>query len=177
MEAVEFTCTRDDFLRAQRLAQTVRLRGRGFLTVLVLCVGVIGVMLVLMHGGDHAPIAYGLIAGAQFVALIALWMVFNRFLLLPVVSRRQFSQRKEFAEALRFEIRPSAIAVTSKNGVNAIPTTDFLKWTRNDHTLLLYRSDNMFNFVPLRATTDAFRAALLAELERAGVPKAHFSNS
>jgi hypothetical protein len=52
-----------------------------------------------------------------------------------------------------------------------------VKWTENRRAILLYRTDQTFNFIPRRALTDAFRAALMAELERAGVPKARFANS
>jgi hypothetical protein len=93
------------------------------------------------------------------------------------MARRQLSQLKEFRAQFRVEVRSPRIVLSTKNGVSEKPTEDFLKWAENDKAILLYRSDRQFNFMPRRVVGEAFHRALLAELNRAGVPKAGFSNS
>ncbi len=178
VEPLEFTCTQDDFVQAQRLHHTLVLKGRRF--IITIGSGAVGLGLLLaitVPSPDTNPVEYGLVCAASFVGVIAIMTSFNRFFFLPRAACRQFMQQKEFRGLLKIAVDPPSIGITSKNGFSKIPTDDFIKWAENRKVILLYRADRLFNFIPKRVVSDLFHSSLVAELTRAGVPKAKFSNS
>ena len=178
VDAVAFTCTKADFLDAQRLHHTLALRGRRFL--LVVAAVTVVVTIAFMFGRRSTGIQ-DLVDSLPFVAmffcLLALQILVTRLFVLPYNARRQFSQLKEFRGPMKVGVSSPRITVATKNGSSEIPTEDFLKWAENGKTILLYRSDRLMNLVPKRVASEVFRQSLIAELTRAGVPKAGFSNS
>jgi hypothetical protein len=179
MESVEFTCTENDFLQAQRLHQTLYLRGRRFALWMgpATLVMIAFIWSTAFASGYAHPMESGLLFGVMYLVLMALLIAANRFVALPRTSRRQFLQLKEFQAPLEFEVSPPVIGVTTKNGFAKVPTEDFLKWAENNKVVLIYRSDRMFHVIPQRAVTEAFHTSLMAELARANVSRARFSNS
>ena len=178
VEPIEFTCTENDLLDAQRLHHTLTLRGRRFLIrTAAIAVALAGVSMIVRQKADAETLAYGLAFAAIYACVIVIAIVVTRLVTLPRAARRQFSQQKEFRGPMKVGINPAHIAVTSKNGFSNTPTEDFLKWAENGKSILLYRSDRLFNLVPKRVVSDAFHRSLMAELTRAGVPKAGFSKS
>jgi hypothetical protein len=119
---------------------------------------------------------YGLTCAVVYLCFMASLILVNRFFVLPRAARRQLSQLKEFGGPLKFGVSSPHIVLTTKNSFSETPTEDFLKWAENGKSILLYRSDRQFNFVPRRVISEAFHRCLLAELTRAGVSKAGFSN-
>jgi len=178
MEATEFTCREEDFLHAQRLHQIVALRGRRFAVRIGVVACALGLLFAVVEPGEAIfRVSSGLALAAVYVGVMSIFVLAGRFFFLPRVSRRQFLQRKDFRGVIAYEIQSPRISVTYKDGGAQTTTEDFLKWAENRTTILLYRSDNMFNFIPKRAVSDAFYAAFVAELARAAVPRAGFQNS
>ena len=178
VESIKFTCTQDEFRQAQRFHHTLPLRGRRFVTRISLFAIGLGLFFAILTPGDAINRVEGALLGAaMFLGVMAIFVLVNRLVFLPRASRRQFSQRKDVQASVKFDIRPPKIGITSKNGFSFTPTEEILKWAENGSTILLYRSDNLFNFIPRRAINESFYADLMAELTRAAVPKARFSNS
>ncbi len=174
MQVIEFTITREDFIGAQRLHQVVCLTRRWYLVRVALVAGGLGLLFAVLAPSGDSRIVWGLVVATIYIASMAFLVVLGRLVFLPINSRKQFSQRKDLGLPLSYTVEPSFISVTTKNGFSKMPTADFLKWSENSKSVLLYRSDNMFNFIPKRAIDDAFHAALIDELARARVPKAGF---
>lgn len=175
---IEFTCTEKDVLDAFRLHETTTLRGRRFLVLAA--AGTVGVAYLSMNWGKNAGIAglaYGLAGAAIFLCLMAIIIVVSRLFALRRSARRQFSQQKELASPMKVAVHPPRIAWTTLNSFADTPTENFLKWAENDKSILLYRSDRLFHLIPKRVVSDDFQRSLAAELKRAGVPRAGFSNS
>lgn len=178
LEQVEFTCTQADLLDALRLHQALSMKGRRFLIRIAAGAFVIAVIFMVMQGSMYAyAFAYALICVASYLCLIAVLVLVNRLVGLPRAARRQLSQHKELGGALKVGLRSPRIVVASKNGHSETPTEDFLKWAENSRSILLYRSDGLFNILPKRVVGDEFYRGLMAELARAGLPRAGFSNS
>jgi hypothetical protein len=178
VEEVEFTCSERDFLDAHRLHHTLSLKGRRFLfLVSMIGIAVFGISMIGGDIGKSTTWIHALGAFAPFIFLLAILILVNRTLFLPRMARRQFLQNKEFRNPFKIGVRPPHIVLSSKNGFHATPTADFLKWSDNSKCILLYRSDRMFNFIPKRVLGDALHQKLIAELNRARVPKSGFSNS
>ncbi len=180
VEPIGFTYTVADFLDAQRLHHTLSLRGRRLLIRVAAILIAVSAAVVFASGewkeGVHA-IEFGLACAAIYLCLIAVLILMARLFVLPRAARRQFSQLKEFGGPVKVGVSSPHILFTTKNGFSEIPTEDFLKWAENGKSILLYRADRQFSFVPKRVTSEAFHRSLVAELTRAGVPKAGFSNS
>ena len=177
-EPVEFICTEADFLDAQRLHHTLSLRGRRFMIRTGTMVAVLAVAITIASGNAGIEaFEYVLICAAIYLGLITILILVARLVILPRSSRRQLSQLKEFGRPLKVAVSSPHIVLTSKNGISEVPTEDFLKWAENGKSILLYYADRHFNIVPKRVISGAFHRSLLAELARASVPKAGFSNS
>jgi hypothetical protein len=142
----------------------------------VICVGLFLGFLGFSPWGLYGAF-FGLAGAAFYISLMAVLICVRRFFSLPRSARRQFGQRKEFGDRMKMEVRPGEIVMTAKSGFATRPTREFVKWVDNSKIILLYVSDGLFHFVPKRAVSEEFRAALMAELARAGVPRAGFSNS
>jgi len=178
MQASEFTCTPEDFLQAQRLHHTLSLRGRRFFTRIGLWSGALAlVFAILAQRRGLNPVVAGLAVAVSYAVVTSILILTTRIFSLPRNSRRQFLQRKGFGGIMSYEIRSPNIVVKSTSAFSETPTEHFLKWAEDKKTILLYRSDNMFHFIPKRAIDDGFYAGLKAELARAAVPRAVFSNS
>jgi hypothetical protein len=181
MTSIEFTLTPEEFLQAMRLHHTLSLKGRRFalgLGWIAFVLAVVAVVLALTtRSGPVRGMEYGLLMiGASFAAL-AVQIAINRVVFIPRASHRQFNQLRALKAPTKYEVQPLVIAVTTLNGFANIPTEDLVKWAEDRHVLMLYRTDRSFNVIPRRAMDGGFHDALIAELARAGVPKASFRNS
>jgi hypothetical protein len=178
VEPIGYTCTQADLLAAQQLHHTITLKGRRFLigaatpAVMLAVVFTIG-----FRGAGISAIEDGFLCAALYLSLVAVQILVTRLVVLPRAARRQFLQLKVFGGPLKVGVSSPRIVLTTKDGVSEMPTEDFLKWAENGKSILLYRSDRQFNFLPKRVVSPAFHQSLVSELTRAGVLKAGFSNS
>ncbi|HWE47389.1 MAG TPA: YcxB family protein [Caulobacteraceae bacterium] len=128
-------------------------------------------------GADRTAITAAFVMLASIIASQVIFFVLAAVIGVPLSSRHMLKQQKGLRYPLTIEVAPPRIVITNENSNSRSPTEDFLKWAENGKVLLLYRSGRSFNTVPKRVASDAFIAALKAELARAGVPKASFKNS
>lgn len=182
VEPIGFTCTQADFLDAQRLHHTLNLSGRRFLIRLAAWTVSITVVLavvssVVQRSTGLEALGLSLTFAAFYLCLMAVLILVNRLVVLPRAARRQLSQLKEFAGPLIVGVSSPRIVLTTTHGSSEVPTEDFLKWAENGKSILLYRADGQFNLIPKRVVSEAFYRSLVAELTRARVSKAGFSNS
>lgn len=181
MNAIEFTLSEQDFLQAMRRHHTLSLKGRRFAFALgwiALVLAGVGVALALSTNSSVADaVSYGAIMVGAGLGVLAVQIAINRVFFIPRGSKRQYGQLKALSAPTKYEVLPPVIAVTTLNGFANIPTEDLIKWTEDKHVLMLYRTDRSFNVIARCAIPEAFHAALIAELARAGVPKASFKNS
>ncbi len=177
MGTIEFTCTLEDFLAAQRLHHSVCLTGRRFWVRIGVAAVAVGAVIFALSSQRLHKAEDALVGVAVYLSVLLILTIINRLFFLPRNAKRQLNQNKSFRNSMKYEVTSSSICVKAGNSISDTPTEDFLKWVDDKNAILLHRSDNMFNFIPKRAVDDAFYAALMAELARASSPRARFANS
>jgi YcxB-like protein len=102
--------------------------------------------------------------------LVLVFYGFMRFFWLPRFAKRVFAQQKELHENTEISWGPDGFTAANSTGRTTLPWADFHGWKRGKTMLLLYRSEAMFNFLPLAEPAYA-RAAdeMIRHLRAAGV--------
>jgi hypothetical protein len=111
----------------------------------------------------RAAVVAGSIAGGIIVPnLLGAW-------LFPRRIRRIYRQQRTLH--LDYVVRwdADAMVAASENGHNVTPWRDVLRWREDAHTVLVYHSDLLFQFIPKRAASEAQLASLRGAAEAAGV--------
>jgi hypothetical protein len=170
MKPIEFTLTAQDLLQASRLHYARSLFGpRAILFAIAFALIASGSALILSPDESGGFAIWCVIAA--YVLAMAFLVLLIWYVILPMGARRQLNQKKELGSPQTFDVQSPFVAITTSYGFAKIPTEDLVKWTESKRIILLYRADRQFNLIPKRAITAAFHAALVAELERAGVRK------
>ena len=82
-----------------------------------------------------------------FVAAI-LFLIVNFAVYLPWKTRRIYRQQKALQRELTYRFDDSGVFASNENGQSTTPWGDYLKWKQNDHMILLYLSDCMYQMIP-----------------------------
>ncbi len=95
----------------------------------------------------------------------AMWFVW-----LPRFSKRVYAQQKDLRDDTEIAWDAEAFSVTSDSGQSRLAWDGFHGWKRTEDMLLLYRSEAMFNFVPLKDAAFVKAAdEIVGHLQAAGV--------
>jgi hypothetical protein len=105
-------------------------------------------------------------AWALFAALIAVWFLAARYVLLPRKARRLYRQRKAFQRPFEVSWDEAGLTMVSSSGTVTTPWSDFLKLREGAGVVLLYLSDTQFHIIPARAFVDTAAADAFAALVR-----------
>ena len=171
MEKLVFTPTEDDLRSAYKMHFR---RPRGMQLVAMIATGLaISVVLSAMDGfsdGSKAlnlmivMIIWATLITAIIFLVIQLWWI-------PRLSKKLFSQQKDLH--LQTEIWWDDDKFYSKNeqGEAHLRFADLVKWQANEKVILLYRSDQLFNFLPVRIFRSYAHAdGIIRKLQNARVP-------
>lgn len=133
----------------------------------------VGIVMAALGGFDNMNQALGLIVGmtiwAGIVALvmsilIPIWWV-------PRHSKKTYKQQKDLRLETTTWWDDEKLYSGNKQGHAHLTFADMVKWRANDKIILLYRSDQLFNFLPTRVFNDpAHKDGLIRRLQDAGVP-------
>ncbi|WP_422343918.1 YcxB family protein [Parasphingorhabdus sp.] len=133
----------------------------------------LGVVMAGFNGFDDVQQAIGLIIGMTIWAgAVALIMT----LLLPIwwvprYSRKIYKQQKDLHLETTTWWDDEKLYSGNAQGHAHLTFADMVKWRADDNIVLLYRSDQLFNFLPARIFSDAaHKNGLIRRLEDAGVP-------
>lgn len=94
-------------------------------------------------------LAHGAGAGAAIGQLVTLYLI------LPRKVRRLHSQQSDPAFPFAYSWDADAVYAEGKSGNLQRPWKNYHKWKENDHIILLYHSDNLFEMLPKRWFNDA----------------------
>jgi hypothetical protein len=170
--SLTFTPAEADLLAAYRLAYPSLSSPRiiGFIAF----GAVIGLAIAGIDGFRNARESLIMIGAMTLWAIVVLFVIVVgvRLIWMPRYSRRIFTQQKDLQSPITLEWTDTHFITTAHGGRVEIAWTDFYRWRRNEAMLLLYRSEALFNFVPI-GNPEAAKAAdeMQALLEAAGVVK------
>ncbi len=91
---------------------------------------------------------FGIFEVAYFLAIG--YFILNYTVILPWSARRMYRQQKALQREMHFRFDDSGASASSEIGNSDIPWGDYLKWKKNDHMILLYISDRMYQMLPRR---------------------------
>jgi hypothetical protein len=129
---------------------------------------VVAVITELEKPKDIMLMVGGMLAWALAISLFL--YLFTRFLWLPRFVRRVYTQQKDLQRETDVIWDATGFTAENANGKAFLQWEHFHRWRRSKSMLLLYRSDALFNFLPLH-DPDFAQAAdeMIAHLQAAGV--------
>lgn len=171
IEKLIFTPSEED-LRAAYGLHINQMTGKRF-GYFVLFGAFVGIAIAATDGFDNMPRVIGLIAGMTlwagvvaglFTLLMPIWWV-------PRLSKKIYKQQKDLRLETTSWWDDHKLHSSNEQGHANLNFSDMVKWRADEKVVLLYRSDQMFNFLPARIFKDeAHRGGLIRRLQDAGVP-------
>ena len=178
---IHITYGDDDLIKAHDQHWWRSFRGLRFARVVLVAGLILGVFygyLAFASGEDVTNIILSGVGGFLVVVLmLALLSLLNRYMLLPRSARKAMAQMKEYHGPWEFAIADHKLSIKTPRGEASLPFTDFLKWSEDETTVLFYRTDRLFNFLPKQQAGEEFLQGLREELAAAKIPYAYFGNS
>lgn len=159
-----FTTTPTDVTAAYRAyLRWADTRPRGFLSTAV--VGLLSSVAVLVFNG----------AMTAWVFLPAVGVVLARVILrlltyacVPRLARRTVGQQKNLQQEMRVELSESGLRAITATQDSYVAWVDYMAWSQDRHVIMLYQSDRLFQFIPMRAVTAS--AQEVFDRKMVGVP-------
>jgi hypothetical protein len=137
--------TAEDYIRARRLG----MRPRPVLRYVGCGVAVLFLAFIVWQGydafvGSRSGSDFWMLAGlaAYFLALF--------YLIIPWRTRRHFNQQKTLHGVAELEFTDTHFIGSSMHGSFKMAWSDFHKWKKNDHLILVYQSAVLMHMIPLR---------------------------
>jgi hypothetical protein len=132
----------------------------------------LGIIIVFFDKSWGKPQGWATIAVSLTWSLVVLLAItsFVKFIWMPRFSRRIFDQQKDLRQVVTIGWDDERFTTSADSGTTHTKWVDFHKWRREKDVFLLYRSDALFNFLPLD-NAERIAAALSFEekLKSAGV--------
>jgi len=169
-EKLVFTPSEEDL----RAAYSLHMKQQGFKRIgyFLLFALAIGIAMAAFDGFEHGPRALGLIAGMTIwggvvalimTILVPIWWV-------PRLAKKIYRQQKDLRLETTTWWDDEKLYSSSEQGHSNLTFADMVKWRADDNIVLLYRSDQLFNFLPARIFKDpAHQDGLIRRLNDAGV--------
>ena len=178
---VEFTYTPQDFIDAQNLHWLRAVLGWKFLRTILILGSLLSLLYFYLAYLSDESISTMILSGLAGFAFSAVFLVvlstINRLFFIPRSQRKAFSQMKEYTGQNSFTLNDETILITTLRGQTELPYTDFVKWTENQKTVILYRTDRLIHFIQKSKTETSFQKFLIGNLAQAKIPSVNFWNN
>ncbi len=170
MEKIVFTPSEQDLMSAYGL-HIGRYSGKRLIWMLAIGL-MIGVGLAVMDGFSD-PFA-SIITILSMVIWAAIVVAIIQFLIprywVPRLARKTYAQQKDLRLETTTWWDDEKLFSSNEQTKAHFEFVDMVKWLANDDTLLIYRSDHLFNFLPVRVfRNNAELDALIRRLQDAGI--------
>ena len=170
MAKIFFTPSEEDLLAAYNL-HIRRYSGKRMMWMLVIG-AIIGLTLAAMEGFDDPMVSFvtilSMIIWAAIVVAIIQIMIPRYWI--PRLARKTYAQQKDLRLETNTWWDDEKLYSSNKQANAHFEFVDMVKWIANEDTLLIYRSDHLFNFLPARIFRNkAEMDALIRRLQDAGV--------
>lgn len=170
MEKIVFTPSEQDLLSAYRL-HLQRFNAKRLVWMIVFGAA-IGIAMAAIDGFSDPFTSVVLILSMMLWAIIVVALI--QFLIprywVPRLARKTYSQQKDLRLETTTWWDDEKLYSSNQQTKAHLEFADMVKWTANDDTLLIYRSDHLFNFIPSRVFRNKAEIdALIRRLIDAGV--------
>jgi hypothetical protein len=119
---------------------------------------------------DVMLVTIGMLCWALVVTLVIYLTI--RYFWIPRFARRVFAQQKDLQSETEISWDDRSFVAANANGSGSLPWADFHRWKQDEAALLLYRSEALFNFLPLSEPAFVQAAAeMVGHLRAAGVKR------
>ncbi|MBA8878328.1 YcxB family protein [Phyllobacterium myrsinacearum] len=101
-------------------------------------------------------------------AFILFWMIGYYPILYsvcPIVARRNVAQQKNLQQEWRTDFTENGLRAVTPTQDSFVSWSDFIGWSQNSHAFIVYQSDRLMQFIPLRALTPDMHAILQTKLQ------------
>jgi uncharacterized membrane protein (DUF485 family) len=123
--------------------------------------------------GDTSPNEMTKVMGGMVVygvVVIMILQIIIRWIWLPRYVRRVFKQQSDLHQDINVEWDDTYFVTRTPNSHVQTPWKDFHLWDRDEHVMLLFRSEALFNFFPIDDNEKSSAADQIeAHLVKAGV--------
>lgn len=170
MEKIVFTPSEEDLLGAYSL-HIKRYSGKRLIWMLIIG-AVIGFALAAIDGFEDPFVSIitilSMIVWAAIVVAIIQFMIPRYWV--PRLARKTYAQQKDLRLETTTWWDDEKLYSSNEQTKAHFEFVDMVKWLANDDTLLIYRSDHLFNFLPTRVfRNNAEMDALIRRLQDAGI--------
>jgi uncharacterized membrane protein YsdA (DUF1294 family) len=171
-ETLRFTPTEADLKAAYSLHMArVSVKRLLLMAAFGLVVGLVVAVLTNTRDTQEALFIVIMMLCWALVVTLAIYLA-TRYLWMPRYVRRIYAQQKDLQGETEVSWDATGFATANANGRVLVPWADFHQWQLSDAMLLLYRSDAMFNFLPLAKPAFAQAASEMVDhLQAAGVKR------
>ena len=104
--------------------------------------------------GSASSLLVSALIGAVFWLLLMMCMLGTSYILIPSRSRRAFRQLRSLHSKTDINWSPEGIQLRSAQGSSDLDWRDFIRIVPGRRVILLLQSDNLFNFIPVRAVSE-----------------------
>ncbi|WP_131195709.1 YcxB family protein [Lichenihabitans psoromatis] len=154
--------TAGDVTRAYQLHSRAKLTSRTMVVALGICLTILAVFLIATLD-DWEAIAVGLVGGLIGGLLVP--RVIIRWVL-PISARRIFAQQRNLQQPIAVVCDARGLHTTTETATGVTPWPNYMHLREDEHILLLYHSDALFQIVAKRFFTAA-DVATMHDLYRA----------
>lgn len=171
IEKLIFTPQEEDLKAAYRLHMTHnRFKRIGYFLLFGMAVGI---AVAAWNGFNSINETIGLIAGmtlwAGFIAL--LFSVIAPLWWAPWYAKKIYKQQKDLRLEMTTCWDDEKLYSSNDQGHGHLAFADMVKWRSDDNVVLMYRSDQLYNFLPTRIFKQpAAKAGLIRRLQDSGIP-------
>ena len=119
----------------------------------------LAVLLIVVRAAmDPAAPPLALVEPAAVILALAVVFKLGYYLAMPLYAARQFRERVDLHQ--EWEVEMSADGLLARSPGQEIRTswTTYVAWSRNSRVALVYQSDRLFQFMPIRARTPEIEA-------------------
>lgn len=161
MATIRFRVTAADVAAAQRAQLLWRMRRPRFYVAPV-GAGLLAVW-VAVAGSEQPAAEDVLLALGMVVALYGALYALS-FALLPGAARRQMKARAPLREEWTVEITEAGLVARTASVETRNAWSTYVAWSRNERVAIVYQSDQLMQFIPVRALTPEAEAIAMAQL-------------
>jgi hypothetical protein len=168
--AIELQLTADDLRRAYIVHY--RDFGPKSITLMFLIPLGLAVILCFVDGWQGTEYALKLYIGLLAAQLAVSFMIrgFTHYWWLPRIASRSYTQQKDIRSPILWRWDDDHIVMGGLYSEATFPWKEFHQWMKTDDMLLIYRSEQMFYFLPINGDDARVAAESIAErLMHAGI--------
>ena len=147
-----FNVTRADLAASYRANLRWRFaRPRAWLTPAAIA----ALAVVAAAAGDPTASAGALLEPAAVIMALAVAFRFATYLAMPLYAAREFRGRTDLGQQWEVEFSADGMRARTPGMDTAVSWGKYVAWSRDRHVVLVYQSDRLFQFMPVRAITPA----------------------